>query len=207
MLKRIYNDNPDEKKIDEVVKCLENGGIIIYPTDTVYGLGCNINNKKALERIARIKGVKLKDAHFSFICFDLSDLSKYAKQINSRTFKLLKRIFPGPFTIILKGTNKIPKIFSNKKKTVGIRIPNNNIVREIVKKLGSPIVSTSIIDEDAIIEYSTDPDLIYEKYKDLVDLIIDGGYGMNVASTVVDCTDENDYKIIRQGKGSIDLIY
>tara|TARA_B100000287_G_C20628332_1_gene778746 strand:- start:845 stop:1468 length:624 start_codon:yes stop_codon:yes gene_type:complete len=207
MLKRIYNDNPDEKKIDEVVKCLENGGIIIYPTDTVYGLGCNINNKKALERIARIKGVKLKDAHFSFICFDLSDLSKYAKQINSRTFKLLKRIFPGPFTIILKGTNKIPKIFSNKKKTVGIRIPNNNIVREIVKKLGSPIVSTSIIDEDAIIEYSTDPELIYEKYKDLVDLIIDGGYGMNVASTVVDCTDENDYKIIRQGKGSIDLIY
>ena len=207
MLKRIYNDNPDEKKIDEVVKCLENGGIIIYPTDTVYGLGCNINNKKALERIARIKGVKLKDAHFSFICFDLSDISKYAKQINSRTFKLLKRIFPGPFTIILKGTNKIPKIFSNKKKTVGIRIPNNNIVREIVKKLGSPIVSTSIIDEDAIIEYSTDPELIYEKYKDLVDLIIDGGYGMNVASTVVDCTDENDYKIIRQGKGSIDLIY
>ena len=207
MLKQIYNDNPDEKKIDEVVKCLENGGIIIYPTDTVYGLGCKINNKKTLERIARIKGIKLKDAHFSFICFDLSDLSKYAKQINSRTFKLLKRIFPGPFTIILKGTNKIPKIFSNKKKTVGIRIPNNNIVREIVKKLGSPIVSTSIIDEDAIIEYSTDPELIYEKYKDLVDLIIDGGYGMNVASTIVDCTDENDYKIIRQGKGSIDLIY
>ena len=207
MLKRIYNDNPNEKEIDEVVKCLQNGGIIIYPTDTVYGLGCDINNKKALERIARIKGIKLKDANFSFICFDLSNLSKYAKQINSRTFKLLKRIFPGPFTIILKGTNKIPKIFSNKKKTVGIRIPNNNIVREIVKKLGSPIVSTSILDQDAIIEYSTDPELIYEKYKDLVDLIIDGGYGMNVASTVVDCTDENDYKILRQGKGSIDLIY
>jgi len=207
MLKRIYNDNPDEKKIDEVVKCLENGGIIIYPTDTVYGLGCDINNKKALERIARIKGIKLKDAHFSFICFDLSDLSQYAKQINNRTFKLLKRIFPGPFTIILKGTNKIPKIFSNKKKTVGIRIPNNNIVREIVKKFGNPIVSTSILDEDAIIEYSTDPELIYEKYNDLVDLIIDGGYGMNVASTVVDCTDENDYKIIREGKGNIELIY
>ena len=207
MLKRIYNDNPNEKEIDEVVKRLKNGGVIIYPTDTVYGLGCDINNKKALERIARIKGIKLKDANFSFICFDLSDLSKYAKQINSRTFKLLKRIFPGPFTIILKGTNKIPKIFSNKKKTVGIRIPNNNIVREIVKKFGNPIVSTSILDEDAVIEYSTDPELIYEKYNDLVDLIIDGGYGMNVASTVVDCTDENDYKIIRQGKGSIDLIY
>ena len=207
MLKRIYNYNTDEKKIDEVVKCLENGGIIIYPTDTVYGLGCDINNKKALERIARIKGIKLKDANFSFICFDLSDLSKYAKQINSRTFKLLKRIFPGPFTIILKGTNKIPKIFSTKKKTVGIRIPNNNIVREIVKKFGNPIVSTSILDEDAVIEYSTDPELIYEKYKELVDLVIDGGYGMNIASTVVDCTDDNDYKIIREGKGNIDLIY
>tara|TARA_B110000444_G_C18733076_1_gene544235 strand:- start:145 stop:768 length:624 start_codon:yes stop_codon:yes gene_type:complete len=207
MLKRIYNDNPNEKEIDEVVKCLQNGGIIIYPTDTVYGLGCDINNKKALERIARIKGIKLKDANFSFICFDLSNLSKYAKQINSRTFKLLKRIFPGPFTIILKGTNKIPKIFSNKKKTVGIRIPNNNIVREIVKKFGNPIVSTSILDENAVIEYSTDPELIYEKYKELVDLVIDGGYGMNIASTVVDCTDENDYKIIREGKGNIDLIY
>ena len=136
MLKRIHNDNPDEKKIDEVVKCLENGGIIIYPTDTVYGLGCNINNKKALERIARIKGVKLKDAHFSFICFDLSDLSKYAKQINSRTFKLLKRIFPGPFTIILKGTNKIPKIFSNKKKTVGI--PNAFTASVLTVKTGYP---------------------------------------------------------------------
>ncbi|PDH48299.1 MAG: threonylcarbamoyl-AMP synthase [Bacteroidetes bacterium MED-G21] len=207
MLKRIYNDNPNEKEIDEVVKRLQNGGVIIYPTDTVYGLGCDINNKKALERIARIKGIKLKDANFSFICFDLSDLSKYVKQINSRTFKLLKRIFPGPFTIILKGTNKIPKIFSNKKKTLGIRIPNNNIVREIVKKIGNPIVSTSILDEDAVIEYSTDPELIHEKYKDLVDMVIDGGYGMNVASTVVDCTDENDFKIIRKGKGDIDLIY
>ena len=141
MLKRIYNENPNENKIDEVVKCLQNGGIIIYPTDTVYGLGCDINNKIALERIARIKGIKLKDANFSFICFDLSDLSKYAKEINSRTFKFLKRIFPGPYTIILKGTNRIPKIFSNKKKTVGIRIPNNNIVREIVKKFGNLILT------------------------------------------------------------------
>ena len=170
-------------------------------------MGCDINNKIALERIARIKGVKLKDANFSFICLDLRDLSKYAKQINNRTFKLLKRIFPGPFTIILKGTNKIPKIFSNKKKTIGIRIPKNNIVREIVKKFGNPIVSTSILDEDAIIEYSTDPELIHEKYKDLVDIVIDGGYGMNIASTVIDCTDDNDYRIIREGKGNIDLIY
>ena len=207
MIKRIYNENPNEKKIDEVVKCLQNGGVIIYPTDTVYGLGCDINNKIALDRIARIKGVKLKDANFSLICYDLSDLSKYAKQINSRTFKLLKRIFPGPFTIILKGTNKIPKIFSNKKKTVGIRIPNNNIVREIVKKFGYPIISTSILDEDVVIEYSTDPELIHEKYKNIVDIVIDGGYGTNVASTVIDCTDENDFKIMREGKGNIDLIY
>ena len=207
MLNRIYNENPNEKKIDSIVKCLQNGGIIIYPTDTVYALGCDINNKIALERIARIKGVKLKDANFSFVCYDLSDLSKYAKQINSRTFKFLKRIFPGPFTIILKGTNKIPKIFSNKKKTVGIRIPHNNIARQIVKKFGNPIVSTSILDEDTIIEFSTDPELIHEKYKDLVDIVIDGGYGMNVASTIVDCTDENDFKIIRKGKGEIDLVY
>ena len=207
MLNRIYNENPNEKKIDSIVKCLQNGGIIIYPTDTVYALGCDINNKIALERIARIKGIKLKDANFSFVCYDLSDLSKYAKQINSRTFKFLKRIFPGPFTIILKGTNKIPKIFSNKKKTVGIRIPHNNIARQIVKKFGNPIVSTSILDEDTIIEFSTDPELIHEKYKDLVDIVIDGGYGMNVASTIVDCTDENDLKIIREGKGKIELVY
>tara|TARA_Y100000589_G_scaffold149820_1_gene142987 strand:- start:4405 stop:5025 length:621 start_codon:yes stop_codon:yes gene_type:complete len=206
MLERIYNENPNEKKIDKVVTCLQNGGVIIYPTDTVYALGCDINNKLALERIARIKGVKLKNANFSIICFDLSNLSKYAKQISSRTFKLLKRIFPGPFTIILKGTNKIPKIFSNKK-TVGIRIPDNNIIREISKKFRNPIISTSIIDDDFITEYPTDPELIFEKYKDLVDIVIDDGYGMNVESTVVDCTNEDSYKIIRKGKGNIDLIY
>jgi tRNA threonylcarbamoyl adenosine modification protein (Sua5/YciO/YrdC/YwlC family) len=207
MLKRIYNDHPNEKHIEQVVQCLRNGGVIIYPTDTVYGLGCNLNHKKALERVARIKGVKLKDAHFSFVCYDLSHLSEYAKQISTQTYKLLKRIFPGPFTVILKATGKIPKIFSNKKKTVGIRIPDNNIIREIVKQLGSPIVSTSIHDEDDVIEYSTDPELIYEKYKHQVDLVIDGGYGMNVASTVIDCSDENDYKILREGKGNLDLIY
>ena len=207
MLKRIYNDHPNEKHIQEVVECLRNGGVIIYPTDTVYGLGCDLNHKKALERVARIKAVKLKDAHFSFVCYDLSHLSEYAKQISTRTYKLLKRIFPGPFTVILKATGKIPKIFSNKKKTVGIRIPENNIIREIVKQLGSPIISTSIHDEDEVIEYSTDPELIYEKYKHQVDLVIDGGYGMNVASTVIDCTDENEYKILREGKGNLDLIY
>ena len=207
MLKRIYNDHPNEKKIDEVVQCLRNGGVIIYPTDTVYGLGCDLNNKKALERVARIKGVKLKDAHFSFVCYDLSHLSEYAKQISTKTYKLLKRIFPGPYTVILNATGKIPKIFNTKKKTVGIRIPDNTISREIVKQLGSPILSTSIHDEDEVIEYSTDPELIYEKYKHQVDIVIDGGYGKNVASTVVDCTDDDEYIILREGKGTLDLVY
>ena len=207
MLKRIYNDQPNEKKIDEVVQCLRNGGVIIYPTDTVYGLGCDLNNKKALERVARIKGVKLKNAHFSFVCYDLSHLSEYAKQISTKTYKLLKRIFPGPYTVILKATGKIPKIFNTKKKTVGIRIPDNTISREIVRQLGSPILSTSIHDEDDVIEYSTDPELIYEKYKHLVDVVIDGGYGKNVASTVIDCTDDEDYIILREGKGTLDLVY
>jgi tRNA threonylcarbamoyl adenosine modification protein (Sua5/YciO/YrdC/YwlC family) len=207
MLKRIYNDHPNEKKIDEVVQCLRNGGVIIYPTDTVYGLGCDLNNKKALERVARIKGVKLKDAHFSFVCYDLSHLSEYAKQISTKTYKLLKRIFPGPYTVILNATGKIPKIFNTKKKTVGIRIPDNTISREIVRQLGSPILSTSIHDEDEVIEYSTDPELIYEKYKHQVDIVIDGGYGKNVASTVIDCTDDDEYIILREGKGALDLVY
>ena len=207
MLKRIYNDHPNEKKIDEVVQCLRNGGVIIYPTDTVYGLGCDLNNKKALERVARIKGVKLKDAHFSFVCYDLSHLSEYAKQISTKTYKLLKRIFPGPYTVILNATGKIPKIFNTKKKTVGIRIPDNTISREIVKQLGSPILSTSIHDEDEVIEYSTDPELIYEKYKHQVDIVIDGGSGKNVASTVIDCTDDDEYIILREGKGTLDLVY
>ena len=207
MLKRIYNDNPNQKEIESVVNCLRNGGVIIYPTDTIYALGCDINNKKALERVAKIKGIKLKDANFSFICFDLSHLSEFAKQVSTHTYKLLKRVFPGPYTIILNATDKIPKIFSNKKKTVGIRIPDNNIAREIVKELGSPIVSTSIHDEDDIIEYSTDPELIFEKYSNQVDLVIDGGYGLNTASTIIDCTDDEEYMIIREGKGELDLIY
>lgn len=207
MLKRIYNDKPNQNEIDDVVNCLRNGGVIIYPTDTIYALGCDINNKKALERVAKIKGIKLKDANFSFICYDLSHLSEFAKQVSTHTYKLLKRVFPGPYTIILNATDKIPKIFSNKKKTVGIRIPDNNIAREIVKELGSPIVSTSIHDDDDVIEYSTDPELIFEKYKHQVDLVVDGGYGMNVGSTIIDCTDDGEYIIIREGKGELDLIY
>jgi tRNA threonylcarbamoyl adenosine modification protein (Sua5/YciO/YrdC/YwlC family) len=161
---------------------LKNGGLVIYPTDTVYGLGCDITNTKALERIAKIKGVKLEKANFSFICSDLSHISDYIKQIDTSTFKILKRALPGPYTFILPGNNNLPKEFK-KKTTVGIRVPNNAIALEIVRQLGNPIVSTSIHDEDEVLEYSTDPELIFEKWQNLVDLVIDGGYGVNIGST------------------------
>ena len=182
---KIYEDKPSEAAIKKVVDVLRNGGLVIYPTDTVYGLGCDITNTKALERIAKIKGIKLEKANFSFVCSDLSNLSDYVKQIDTATFKILKRALPGPYTFILPGNNDLPKEF-RKKKTVGIRVPDNNIAREIVKSLGNPIVSTSIHDEDDVIEYSTDPELIFEKWQNKVDLVIDGGYGDNVASTIID---------------------
>jgi len=201
---RIYEENPNPKDIKKVVDVLRKGGLIIYPTDTVYGLGCDITNTSALERIAQIKQVKLDKANFSFICEDLSNLSDYVKQIDSPTFKLLKRNLPGPFTFILPGNNNLPNVFK-KKKTVGIRVPDNNICRAIVRELGNPIVSTSIKDEDEVIEYTTDPELILEKWDKLVDLVIDGGYGDNIASTVVDLTGDEP-EIIREGKGSIELM-
>ncbi|MEC4116396.1 L-threonylcarbamoyladenylate synthase [Myroides phaeus] len=200
---KIYPENPNEKEIDRVVKILREGGLVIYPTDTVYGLGCDITNSKALEKIAKIKGVKLEKANFSFICYDLSNISDYVKQIDTATFKILKKALPGPYTFILPGNNDLPKDFK-KKKTVGIRVPDNNIAREIVKKLGNPIVSTSIYDEDAILEYTTDPELIYEKWQNTVDLVIDGGYGNNEASTVIDLSG-SEPEIVREGKGSIDI--
>lgn len=201
---KIYNENPNSKEIDKVVKVLKNGGLVIYPTDTVYGLGCDIKNNKALEKIALIKGVKLGKAKFSFICDSLSHLSDYVKQIDSTTFKILKRALPGPYTFILPGSNNLPKVFK-KKKTVGIRIPDNNIVKSIVETLGNPIVSTSIRDDDDVLEYTTDPELIYEKWKHLVDIVIDGGYGDNTASTIIDFTDGYP-EVIREGKGSLDVL-
>lgn len=200
---KIYPENPNEKEIQKVVKILKNGGLIIYPTDTVYGLGCDITNTKALERIAKIKGVKLEKANFSFVCHDLSNLSDYVKQIDTSTFKILKRSLPGPYTFILEGNNNLPKEFK-KKKTVGIRVPDNNIVLELVKQLGNPIVSTSIYDEDEVIEYTTDPQLIFEKWQQKVDVVIDGGYGGNVASTIVDLTG-SEPEVLREGKGSVYL--
>ncbi|MBC7399554.1 MAG: threonylcarbamoyl-AMP synthase [Mucilaginibacter sp.] len=204
MLIKIYPENPNEKIIQQVVDVLRKGGIIIYPTDTVYGLGCDITNHKAIEAICKIRNVKPDKANFSFICYDLSHISDYIKPIDNTIFRVLKKALPGPFTFIFNASHNVPKLLSSNKKTVGIRVPNNNIARCIVKELGNPILSTSIHDADEIIEYSTDPELIYEKYQDLVDLVIDGGYGDNVASTVVDCT-SGDFEIIREGKGELEL--
>lgn len=201
---KIYENKPSEAAIKKVVEVLRNGGLVIYPTDTVYGLGCDITNSRALERIAKIKGIKLEKANFSFICSNLSNLSDYVKQIDTSTFKILKRALPGPYTFILPGNNDLPKEF-RKKKTVGIRVPDNEIIIEIVKMLGNPIVSTSIHDEDEVLEYSTDPELIFEKWEHLVDLVIDGGYGDNTPSTVIDLS-EHEPEVIREGKGSLDIL-
>lgn len=201
---RIYEENPNPREIKKVVDVLRDGGLVIYPTDTVYGLGCDITNSRALEKIARIKGVKLEKANWSFICADLSNLSDYVRQIDTPTFKVLKRALPGPYTFILPGNNNLPKDFK-KKKTVGIRVPDNLIARTLVEKLGNPIVSTSIYDEDEVIEYTTDPSLIHEKWDNLVDIVIDGGYGDNIPSTVIDLTGTTPV-LIREGKGDFDLV-
>jgi len=200
---RIYEENPNPKEIKRVVEVLRKGGLIIYPTDTVYGLGCDITNSKALERIARIKGIKLEKADFSFVCADLSNISDYVRQIDTPTFKILKRALPGPYTFILPGNNNLPKDFK-KKKTVGIRVPDNSIAIALVRELGNPIVSTSIHDDDELLEYTTDPELMFEKWENLVDIVIDGGYGDNIASTVIDLS-QAEPVIIREGKGDVDI--
>ncbi|WP_040280902.1 L-threonylcarbamoyladenylate synthase [Psychroserpens damuponensis] len=200
---RIYEENPNPKEIKKVVDVLKRGGLVIYPTDTVYGLGCDITKIKALEKIARIKGVKLEKSNFSFICEDLSNLSDYVKQIDTTTFKILKRALPGPYTFILPGSKSLPHPFK-KRKTVGIRVPDNPITLEIVKQLGNPLVSTSIRDEDVVVEYTTDPELILEKWDNLVDIVIDGGYGGNEGSTIIDLS-EDEPIVIREGKGSLEI--
>lgn len=200
---KIYEENPNPKEIKRVVKILRDGGVIIYPSDTVYALGCDIKNTRAMERVAQLRGVKLEKANFSFVCEDLSNLSDYVKQIDTPTFKLLKRNLPGPYTFILPGNNNLPSVFK-KKKEVGIRIPDNSITRAIVHELGNPIISTSIKDDDEVIEYTTDPELILEKWDNLVDLVIDGGYGGNIPSTVIDLTGDEPV-VIREGKGSLEI--
>lgn len=200
---KIYPENPNLKQILKVVEVLKNGGVIIYPTDTVYGMGCDITNQKAIERVCQIKGIKPQKQNFSFICYDLSNISDYTRAIGTPVFKMMKKALPGPFTFILNANNNVPRLLNNKKKTVGIRVPDHNIPRMLVKELGQPILTTSIKDDDDIIEYSTDPELIHEKYKDRVDLVIDGGYGNNIASTVIDCT-MDEIVVVREGLGELE---
>jgi tRNA threonylcarbamoyl adenosine modification protein (Sua5/YciO/YrdC/YwlC family) len=203
MLLKIHPDNPELRKIRIVIDCLKNGGIIIYPSDTVYALGCDIYQHKAIERIYKIKNKDPRKANFSFICYDLSHLSDFVFSIDTPIYRVMRKALPGPFTFILKANSNVPKIFQSKKKTVGIRIPENNICRELVKELGNPVMTTSIHDEDEILDYTTDPAHIYEKYGRLVDIVIDGGYGGNKPSTVVDCS-EGEFVIIREGIGNLD---
>jgi tRNA threonylcarbamoyl adenosine modification protein (Sua5/YciO/YrdC/YwlC family) len=202
MLVKLFNENPNLREILKIVDLLRKGGLIVYPTDTIYGLGCDITNAKAVEKVARIKGVKVEKNNFSFICSDLSHISDFTKPISNSVFKLMKKNLPGPFTFILEANNHVPKYFKGKK-TVGIRVPDNNIIREIVRELGNPILSTSIHDEDEILEYTTDPELIYEKYHDIAEVVIDGGYGEFIPSTIVDCTGD-EIVIVREGKGVLE---
>ncbi|MCK9449918.1 MAG: L-threonylcarbamoyladenylate synthase [Bacteroidales bacterium] len=202
MLLRIYPENPAPRLIRQVVDCLNDGGLVIFPTDTVYGLGCSIHQSKAIDRIAAIKGIKKEKANFSFLFPDLSLLSEFTKPISNDVFKMMRRNLPGPFTFILEANNNIPKIFQSKKRTIGIRIPDEAVIQAILYELGHPMMTTSILDQDQLVEYTTDPSIIYENYKDKVDIIIDAGFGGNQASTIVDCT-ENEVVILRQGKGGL----
>ena len=203
MLLKVHPETPAPRHIHMVVDVLKRGGIVIFPTDTIYGMGCSIQHIRTADRISQIKGVKKNKATYSMIFNNLSMLSDFTKPLDNHLFKVMKRNLPGPFTFILDANNKVPKLFQSKKKTIGIRIPDNNIITTIVEELGQPILTTSIRDDDEVIEYTTDPELIYEKYGSAVDLVIDGGYGDNEASTVIDCTNGN-FEIIRQGKGIIE---
>lgn len=202
---RLYEDNINEKHLQQVVACIRGGGVIIYPTDTVYAFGCDIYNHKAIERINKLKQLPKDSGNYSIICHDLSNLSDYSMQLPNTVFKLMKKVLPGPYTFILKANQQVPKLFHSKKKTIGIRVPDNIIARTIVRELGNPIVSSSINDEDDVIEYTTDPDLIWEKYQYHIDMLVDGGFGDNEASTILDCTEE-EVVVIREGKGLLDGI-
>ena len=204
MLIKIYPENPNPKQIRKIADVLEAGGIIIYPTDTIYAMGCDIRANKTIEKIAGFKGLNPLNPDMSIIFHDMSQLSEYTVIRDNNIFKLLKRNLPGPFTFIVQANNQIPKLFKNKKKTVGIRIPDNNIVLELVKEFGRPLITTSIHDQDQIIEYITDPELIYEKYRDFAEIVIDGGFGKNDPSTIVDCTSD-EVTILRQGLGILEF--
>lgn len=202
MLIKMYEENPNQKEVLKIVDVLREGGLVIYPTDTVYAMGCDAMNVRAVEKICQLKGINPQKSNLSIICYDLSNISEYAK-VNNAAFKMMRKNLPGPFTFILPTSSELPKIYKNKKE-VGIRVPDNNIIRQLVKELGNPIMTTSVHDDDEVVEYTTDPELIYEKYEDEVDIVIDGGYGGIEPSTVVDCTTD-DFEIVRQGKGELVL--
>ncbi|MBN1158057.1 MAG: threonylcarbamoyl-AMP synthase [Bacteroidales bacterium] len=202
MLLKIHPETPGQRQVQKAVEVLRNGGTLIFPTDTVYGLGCDVCNHKAVERVAEIKGVNPAKSNFSLICNSLSQLTDYARQVNNPTFKLMKQCLPGPYTFILNANNNVPRLFRNKKKTVGIRIPDNKIILEIVRELGNAVLTTSIHDDDKVLDYMTDPELIYDFYKYHVDAVINGGFGNNIPSTVIDCTGDEPL-IVRQGIGEI----
>lgn len=204
MLLKINPDNPEGRKIDQVVDALNDGGIIIYPTDTVYGLGCDIENDKAVERICQLRGLDPKKAMLAMICRDISQVSEYAQQIDNPVFRLLKRNLPGPFTFVLNAANSVPKMFKNRKKTIGVRVPDHQVPQAIIEKLGRPILTTSLKSDDEILEYVTDPEAIFEDFKKLVDIVIDSGPGGNTPSTVVDCTDEKPV-VLRLGAGILEF--
>jgi len=200
---KIHPDNPPLNKILAAVDIIKKGGIVIYPTDTVYAIGCDIHNQKTVERVCKLKNIQPGKINLSFICQDLSHISEYTKALPTNVFKVMKQVLPGPYTFILNASNNVPNILHTKKKTIGIRVPDNKIVLFLLKELGNPILSTSIKNEDEVLEYTTDPEEIYNRYKSLVDVIIDGGFGGNEASTVLDCTG-NEIEVVREGKGSIE---
>ncbi|MFL5728698.1 MAG: L-threonylcarbamoyladenylate synthase [Cytophagaceae bacterium] len=203
---KIHPDNPQMNRVGEVVEVLRKGGIIIYPTDTVYAMGCDIHHQKAVERLCRMKNLNPAKANLSFICYDLSHISEYTRNLPNPVFKVMKKALPGPFTFILNAGNKLPKILDTKKNTVGIRIPDHNIPRTLVRELGNPIATTSVKDDDDILEYPTDPEVIFDKYQNLVDVVIDGGFGNNTPSTMVDCSN-GEFEVVREGLGDIELYF
>ena len=206
MLLRLNEHNPDSKSLELITKCLKDGGIIIYPTDSVYALGCDITKAKAIERICKLKNIKPEKSKFSFVCSDLSHLSEYTKPIPNHIFRIMKKALPGPYAFILEASNNVPKIIKQERKTVGIRVPDNIICREIVNALGTPIISTSLHDnKDEILEYFSDPEIIHRQYENSVDLVIDGGHGNIYPSTVIDCS-SGEVHVIREGLGSLEIL-
>jgi len=205
MLIKLYPENPAPRHLKIITECLMDGGVIVYPTDTVYGFGCSISKPKAVERIAKLKGIDIKKHEFSIICSDISQLSDYVRPIPNHIFRVLKKALPGPYTFILDANNNAPKLIHRKKKQVGIRIPDNNITREIIDFLGNPMLSSSVLHDDEILEYRTDPELIYERYKNIVDIVVDGGYGNNSPSTIINCSG-GDIEVLREGLGSLSIL-